>query len=84
MNLVDVLPAKQSFTESEGHPPMWIQWFSQLALLFNDSQATGATAQRPLRAPFIGFPYFDTTLNRPIWAKTVTPATWVFADGTNA
>lgn len=59
-----------------------IAWFYKLVSAFNNLQATGTTAQRPNPAPFVGFRYFDTTLNRPIWAKTLTA--YVFADGTNA
>lgn len=60
----------------------WQRWFWQLVGAFNVLTATGTTVQRPNPAPFVGFMYFDTTLNRPIWAKTLTQ--YVYADGTNA
>lgn len=46
----------------------------------NLNQATGTTAQRPTTVG-IGFTYFDTTLNRPIWWNGTT---WRFSDGTAA
>ena len=84
MNTIGAPPQKQPFTDEEGHATAWKQWFSELRQILNTAQATGTTLQRPAVAPWVGFPYFDTTLNRPIWAKTQTPATWVFADGSAA
>ncbi|HWV45452.1 MAG TPA: hypothetical protein VN039_05410 [Nitrospira sp.] len=59
----------------------WVKWFSQLVQAFNSLTATGTTDQRPNPAPFQGFMFFDTTLNKPIWAKTLTQ--YVDATGTN-
>jgi hypothetical protein len=43
----------------------------------------GATAQRPTSATVaIGQPYFDTTLNKPIWLKSIAPDVWIDATGT--
>lgn len=41
----------------------------------------GTTAQRPTKQLEIGLPYFDTTLSKPIWIKTVSPLVWVDATG---
>lgn len=84
MNYLSRPPVRVAFTESEGKPEAWVRFFTQLEELFNTLQATGTTAQRPNPAPFVGFRYFDTTVNRPIWAKTITPTTWVYADGSPA
>lgn len=68
----------------EGEPldgPKWTRWFYQLVFAFNALTATGTTAQRPANAPFPGFMYFDTTLGKPIWAKTLTQ--YVDATGLN-
>ena len=79
MNYVPLPPTKTSFVEDVGQAGTWKQWLGQLALLFNQSQLTGTTAQRPAVAPYVGFQMFDTTLGKPIWAKTVS--TWVDAAG---
>jgi hypothetical protein len=44
----------------------------------------GATASRPADTTvmYVGMQYFDTTLNKPIWLKTVSPVAWVDATGT--
>lgn len=46
---------------------------------------SGTTAQRPVNTPqnmvYIGQMYFDTTLNKPIWAKKLNPTVWADATG---
>jgi hypothetical protein len=79
MNYLSAPPIRRAFTDSDGRPAEWTEFFAQLEDLFNDLQRTGTTAQRPVPAPFVGFPMYDTTLNKPIWAKTST--VWVDATG---
>lgn len=49
----------------------------------NSLSKTGTTAQRPTTNITNGFQYFDTTLNKPIWAKSIVDGvvTWVDATG---
>jgi len=82
MNHIATPPTQVSLSDNEGFPGAWQQWFSILERLFNTMQGTGTTAQRPNPAPFIGYMYYDTTINRPIWASTLT--TWRYSDGTAA
>ena len=77
MILLDQAPTQEEITND-----IWKRWFNRLVVAFNNLTATGTTAQRPNPAPFVGFMYFDTTLSRPIWAKTSSQS--VFSDGTNA
>ena len=46
---------------------------------------SGTTANRPVSTPqnlvYVGQEYFDTTLGKPIWARTVSPVVWVDATG---
>jgi len=86
MNYIPPPPTRVAFTDDEGKPGLWMSWFSSLEQLFNSSQRTGTTAQRPHPAPFIGFMYFDTTITRPIWASAITSSTttWIKADGAAA
>lgn len=79
MNYLSAPPLRRAFTDSEGRPAEWTDFFTELERLFNDLQRTGTTAQRPVPAPFIGYMHFDTTLGIPIWADTST--TWVDATG---
>jgi len=43
---------------------------------------SGTTANRPANAP-MGFCYYDTTLNKPIWYDE-TNGIWRYSDGTDA
>lgn len=42
--------------------------------------SSGTTSTRPA-AYKVGQSYFDTTINKPIWCKTVSPAVWVDSTG---
>lgn len=79
MNYLAAPPLRRSFSDDEGRPAEWTEFFTELVRLFNDLQRTGTTAQRPVPAPFIGYMHFDTTLNIPVWAKTST--VWIDATG---
>lgn len=79
MNYLAAAPLRRSFSDDEGRPVEWTEFFTELVRLFNDLQRTGTTAQRPVPAPFIGYMHFDTTLNIPVWAKTST--VWIDATG---
>jgi len=47
----------------------------------NGRSGVGETSARPLAPPFVGYPYFDTTLGIPIWWNGTG---WVDATGTAA
>ncbi|NJN35958.1 MAG: hypothetical protein HC794_01555 [Nitrospiraceae bacterium] len=79
MNYLSAPPMRRAFTDDDGRPAEWTDFFVQLESLVNNLMRTGTTAQRPSPAPFIGFMHFDTTLGKPIWADSDT--TWVDATG---
>jgi hypothetical protein len=66
--------------------PAWRAWLSQLAVVAQAVGSGGTTAQRPVGTPtvplFLYQPFFDTTLGKPIWIKTLNPTVWVDATGT--
>ena len=47
----------------------------------NEMRLSGVTASRPVPS-YVGQMYFDTTLGKPIYAKVISPATWVDSAGT--
>jgi hypothetical protein len=60
----------------------WYQsWFSSVQYYLAALGNSGLTAARPTTKLYIGYPYFDTTLGKPIWCKTVNPVVWVDATG---
>ncbi len=64
------------FQEPKITAPVWIQWFNALVNLIN-TPPSGITSARPSNVP-VGYYYFDTTLEKPIWWKG---SVWVDATG---
>jgi len=64
----------------------WQAFFSSIHDWLSPVGQSGATASRPVDASrnplYIGQPYFDTTLGKPIWVKSRNPTVWVDATGT--
>jgi hypothetical protein len=58
--------------------PEWQEFFSAAFFSLRAYEMSGTTANRPTKRLFVGMPYFDTTLNRPIW---YTGTNWIRADG---
>ncbi len=56
----------------------WQGFLSSVSNVLNAMTSSGTTAQRPTKGLFTGRSYFDTTLGKPIWFKTVG---WVDATG---
>lgn len=64
--------------------PAWASFFRALQQIGFNISRSGATASRPtsaLAGRFVGQNYFDTTLGKPIWLKSVNPDVWVDATG---
>lgn len=65
----------QAFTSA------WAGWFSTVQKILVATSSSGATSARP-NATYVGQFFFDQTLNRPIWAKTIGASTvWIEAGG---
>lgn len=70
-------PASLSATPEE------VAWLSQLARIVGASVSSGTTAQRPTTFLFLGRRYWDETLDKPVYLKSVgPPAVWVDGVGT--
>lgn len=62
----------------------WRNFFMATYTICNALTMSGTTAQRPTRPLWVGRMYWDATLGRPIWIKSLNPTVWVFSDGTPA
>ena len=62
-------------------PVSWASWLGKVRSYAGAVSDSGTTAQRPTAGLFVARPYFDTTLGKPIWLKTVSPSVWVDATG---
>ncbi len=67
-----------NFPLDKSMPRAQIAWYGAIGRLCNAITGSGTTAQRPVKGLYLGRPYFDTTLGKPIWYKT---AGWVDATG---
>lgn len=60
----------------------WQEYFTSVYNAIFDLQQSGTTANRPTKRLYVGRPYFDTTINKPIWYSANND--WILADGTLA
>lgn len=72
------LPASGAVSAEDGPTRPWFPWFRKVTDTCNSVRQSGTTAQRPTSGLWIGRPYFDTTLGKPIWYEG--PG-WVDATG---
>lgn len=62
----------------------WSSFFHSIQQTAFGLSRSGPTASRPtsvLDGRWIGMPYFDTTLGKPIFLKSVNPDVWVDGSG---
>lgn len=63
----------------------WRSYFESVNYWLRPLGSSGTTTNRPVdmsQIPlYIGQPYFDTTLGKPIWVKSKNPTVWVDATG---
>ena len=77
-------PFQNSIIDENGSIGLeWMNWLNSLWINAESISNSGITAKRPTQGLFIGRHYFDTTLGKPIWIKSVANgvAAWVTADG---
>lgn len=78
------MPANEAVTDKSGNTsPRWAQWLTRVNVICNAVVSSGVTADRPTRLLWIGRRYFDTTLGKPVYLKTLgSPNVWVDGVGT--
>jgi hypothetical protein len=63
----------------------WRAWFESVYYWLRPVGSSGTTTNRPVtnsRTPlYIGQTYFDTSLGKPIWVKSLNPTVWCDATG---
>ena len=75
------LPSGQAVDDNKGFLRPWLSWISWVHDFVYAGRQSGSTADRPTSGLWIGRCYFDTTLNRPVYASAVRPTVWRNADG---
>lgn len=61
---------------------VWSAWLHQAFLCCFATQDSGPTASRPTTELWIGRRYFDTSLGKPVYLKSLGPNVWVDGVGT--
>lgn len=78
-------PPKTPMLDENGNlVPGWQQWVDRTHNNASTLQQSGPTAERPDTLLWIGRYFFDTTLTKPVWVKSVSAsgvATWCDATG---
>lgn len=75
------LPSGAPFDENGNWTPAWAQWLSRTHRAVIATQQSGTTADRPDVLLWVGRPYYDTTLGKPIWLNAINPVVWHDASG---
>lgn len=77
------LPANSPVTGLAGVASRpWLEWFNLAHQTITAARQSGPTASRPASLVWIGRQYFDTTIGKPVYVKSVKPIVWVDAAGT--
>lgn len=81
MSLINQPPIGPMVNPDGSATPGWSPFFSAIFQLLTAMTQSGTTAQRPTTFLWVGRPYFDTTLNIPIWLQSTSPTVWCDATG---
>lgn len=78
------LPANEIAVDKQGRvTTRWSQWYTRINSICNANITSGVTADRPTKLLWIGRRYFDTTLGKPVYLKSLgSPNVWVDGAGT--
>lgn len=75
-------PFDAPFSDANGNiSRAWAGWIGRAFIVLFADQQSGTTAQRPTDELYVGRPYLDTTIGKPIW---YSGSGWIKADGTAA
>jgi|APCry1669189241_1035207.scaffolds.fasta_scaffold09089_2 hypothetical protein len=70
-------PNQSAVTDSNSKAHgVWSQWFDRVQLTLNASTSSGSTDNRPSKNLYVGQPYFDTDLNKPVYWNGSTWVHW--------
>lgn len=82
MSAFDYPSNTQVVTENRMVTTPWNQVFSRWQSLISAIPQADTTANRPTAGLWIGRQFFDTTLGKPVYVKSIRPTVWVDGAGT--
>jgi hypothetical protein len=74
-------PKTTPLDENGNWTPAWAQWIQRTHNNARTLQQSGPTAERPDQLLWLGRFYFDTTINKPVWLRSINPSVWVDGAG---
>jgi hypothetical protein len=75
-------PSNSPVVDGQGNAtPPWANTFNRWHTIIASAQQSGPTAARPDSLLWIGRRFFDTTLGKPVYLKSVKPSVWVDGAG---
>lgn len=84
MSLIPPIPDRLIVDKNGKLLSIWQTWlgnvYSQFLVTVGQN---GTTAQRPTTNLWVNQQYFDSTLGKPIWIKSLNPTVWVDATGSS-
>lgn len=79
-----MLPPNHELVDGAVPRRPWAQWFARVGSRIVALEQSGVTANRPTTGLWIGRRYFDTTLGKPVYVKSLNPTVWVDGAGTTS
>ena len=80
---LDPIPSRPIITEQGAVlDRVYQSWFASIQRWLGPVGQSGFTAARPSNGLYVGLAYFDSTLGKPVFVKSLNPAVWVDATGT--
>lgn len=80
-NAYDFPSTPQIVDENGNLTVAWGQWIQRTQNIVRTLNTSGPTTQRPVDLLYIGIFFFDTTINKPIWLRSINPNVWVDGAG---
>lgn len=81
-DMISAPPVKTPVSDGKTNQQSWINWFQNVFYIAFSQSQSGTTSQRPTSVLWVGRRYFDTTLGKPVYIKSLGPTIWVDGVGT--
>jgi len=76
-------PSNSAVVDDDGKATdPWQNVFNRWHTIIVAGAQSGTTANRPTKVLWVGRRYFDTTLGKPVYLKSIRPSVWVDGVGT--
>lgn len=83
---INQVPSTNVIVDTSGRlTSLWQAFMASIGTWLGPIGQSGTTTNRPVTSAnkplYVGQPYFDTSLGKPIWVKSLNPTVWSDATG---